>query len=178
MSCRDCVFRGIFQDMGASCDVCNLQSDLADAVKACENSAGCRHRFTVVEAKKIVIEREGGLPAIPREKTEPSEESDPQENINDAFKRVVESACKAANALASAAGVIQARARESAKAREQFERWSKNMEALKSGALGDDNSPETLLMYWQMQEQAGFPYASENVKYFEDMVAERKGKRK
>lgn len=74
MSCRGCVFRGTFQNMGASCDVCNLQSDLADAVKACENSAGCRHRFTVGEAKKIVIEREGGLPAIPREKTVKVEE--------------------------------------------------------------------------------------------------------
>lgn len=102
MSCRDCVFRGIFQDMGASCDVCNLQSDLVDAVKACENSAGCRHRFTLEEAKKIVIEREGGLPVIVREKTEPSEESNPQANINDAFARVAEAACKAANSIREA----------------------------------------------------------------------------
>lgn len=100
MSCRECVFRGIFQDMGASCDVCNLQSDLVDAVKACENSAGCRHRFTVGEAKKIVIEREGGLPVIVREKPEPSEESDPQANINDAFARVAESVRIAINSLA------------------------------------------------------------------------------
>lgn len=99
MSCRDCVFRGTFQDMGASCDVCNLQNDLIDAFKACENSAGCRHRFTLEEAKKIVIEREGGLPVIPREKTEPSEESDPQANINDAFVRIAEATCKAANSI-------------------------------------------------------------------------------
>ncbi len=50
------------------------------------------------------------------------------------------------------------------------ERWERNLEMLKSGALGDVNSPETLLRYWQMQEHAGYPNASENVKYFEDMV--------
>ena len=50
------------------------------------------------------------------------------------------------------------------------ERWEKNLEMLKSGALGDVNSPKTLLKYWQMQEYAGYPNASENVKYFVDMV--------
>ena len=50
------------------------------------------------------------------------------------------------------------------------ERWEKNLEMLKSGSLGDVNSPKTLLKYWQMQERAGYPNASENVKYFEDMV--------
>ena len=50
------------------------------------------------------------------------------------------------------------------------ERWEKNMEMLNSGALGDVNSPETLLRYWQMQAKAGYPLASENVKYFEEMV--------
>lgn len=50
------------------------------------------------------------------------------------------------------------------------ERWEKNLEMLKSGALGDAISPETLLRYWQMQERAGYPNASENVKYFENMM--------
>lgn len=50
------------------------------------------------------------------------------------------------------------------------DRWEKNLEALKSGALGDANSSKTLLRYWQMQESAGYPNASENVKYFEEMV--------
>lgn len=102
MSCGGWVFRGIFQDMGASCDVCNLQNDLADAVKACENSAGCRHRFTLEEAKKIVIEREGGHPVIPREKPEPSRDIDPQpfESLKDAFGKIAESARIALNNLA------------------------------------------------------------------------------
>ena len=43
-------------------------------------------------------------------------------------------------------------------------------EMLKSGALGDSASSKTLLRYWQMQERAGYPNASENVKYFEDMA--------
>lgn len=52
----------------------------------------------------------------------------------------------------------------------KIERWEKNLEMLKSGALGDATSPETLLRYWQMQERAGYPNASENVKYLENMV--------
>ena len=62
MNCRDCVFRGSYQDMGASCDACTLHADLYQAIKACENSESCRHRFTVEEAKKIVFEKEGHLP--------------------------------------------------------------------------------------------------------------------
>ena len=56
--------------------------------------------------------------------------------------------------------------------------WEKNLEALKSGALGDADSSETLLRYWKMQAEAGYPNASENVKYFEDMLLplRRKGK--
>ena len=62
--CSDCVFRGKFQDMGASCDVCNRYSDLTNAIEACEKSEECRHRFTTEEAKKIVIERAGSLPLL------------------------------------------------------------------------------------------------------------------
>ena len=50
------------------------------------------------------------------------------------------------------------------------ERWKKNLEMLKSGAFGDDTSPKTLLRYWKMQERAGYPNASENVKYFEEIA--------
>lgn len=102
MSCRDCVFKGIFQDMGASCDVCKFQNNFADAVKACENSANCHHRFAVTEAKKIVIEREGELPTIPQRKTEPSEESNLQKIISDGLKEAAESACKAINSFREA----------------------------------------------------------------------------
>jgi hypothetical protein len=92
--------------MGASTDVCKLQVDLVDAIKACENSADCRHRFTVGEAKKIVIEREGELPTflqkkmvIPQKKTEPSEESNPLKMFSDGIKEIAESACEALNAI-------------------------------------------------------------------------------
>lgn len=104
MSCRDCVFRGIFQDMGASCDVCNLQSDLADAIKACEDSDGCRHRFTVSEAKEIVIDREGGLPVITKEEKKEEckvcEEYDPFKTIKDSLEEVTKSALNTINSLA------------------------------------------------------------------------------
>lgn len=105
MSCRDCVFRGIFQDMGASCDVCNLQSDLGDAVKACENSADCRHRFTVGEAKKIVIDREGGLPAITKEEKKEEckvrKEDDPFKLIREALMEVGQSAVMALKTISN-----------------------------------------------------------------------------
>lgn len=55
------------------------------------------------------------------------------------------------------------------------ERWEKNLEHLMSGGFGDPLHAETLLKYWRAQESAGYPYASENVKYFEEMCGiERK----
>ena len=58
MSCRDCVFLGVFRDMGSSCDVCNLRTGLTEAIKACENSENCPHIFTLEEARRLFIERE------------------------------------------------------------------------------------------------------------------------
>ena len=49
-------------------------------------------------------------------------------------------------------------------------RWEKNMEHLKSGGFGSVDEFKTLLQYWRAQERAGYPYASESVKYFEEMV--------
>ena len=56
-------------------------------------------------------------------------------------------------------------------------RWNKNMEFLKSGGFGSMDGNEcytTLLRYWQAQEQAGYPKASENVKYFESLIGDSK----
>ena len=53
---------------------------------------------------------------------------------------------------------------------EEREWWEANLQMLRSGALGDDTLPKTLLKYWQMQESAGYPNECENVKYFEDML--------
>lgn len=50
------------------------------------------------------------------------------------------------------------------------ERWEKNMEFLHMGGFGDTSNPETLLNYWKAQASAGYPYATENVKYFEEMI--------
>ncbi len=119
MSCRDCVFKGIFQDMGASSDVCNLQSNLVDAIKACENSENCLHRFTVEEAKRIVIEREGGLPVITREETKSSEVDDPFKTISDAFMKVAESASKVLNSLRKAFVVLPTESEETEADNEQ-----------------------------------------------------------
>ncbi len=44
--------------------------------------------------------------------------------------------------------------------------WQKNLENLKSGTLGNPESPITLLRYWQCQERAHYPHARENVEYF------------
>ena len=50
------------------------------------------------------------------------------------------------------------------------ERWEKNLEHLKNGGFGDPSSAKTLLCYWEAQEEAGYPGARENVKYFEEMA--------
>lgn len=49
-------------------------------------------------------------------------------------------------------------------------RWGLNLENLKAGTFGDPEDYETLLRYWKAQEDAGYPYASENVQYFTDLV--------
>ncbi len=54
--------------------------------------------------------------------------------------------------------------------REQL--WEKNLENLRSGALGDPSKSVTLLRYWQCQERAHYPYARENVEYFRSAVRE------
>jgi hypothetical protein len=65
------------------------------------------------------------------------------------------------------------------KANEQIAEWNKNLEKLQNGVFGDvdaDNeiiSYHTMLRYWKAQERAGYPYASENVKYFEEIARGR-----
>ena len=49
--------------------------------------------------------------------------------------------------------------------------WLRNLTSLKMGEFGiDTKSPKTLLAYWKAQAEAGYPFAKENVRYFEDMV--------
>lgn len=48
--------------------------------------------------------------------------------------------------------------------------WQKNLENLRAGTLGDPTSPVTLLRYWRSQEQARYPFARENVEYFEELA--------
>lgn len=56
------------------------------------------------------------------------------------------------------------------KTNEKHRKWNKNLIMLSSGGFGDINSPETLLAYWKAQAEAGYPFAEENVRYFEEMV--------
>jgi hypothetical protein len=53
--------------------------------------------------------------------------------------------------------------------------WQENLKMLQDGVLGDVNSPKTLLRYWKLQAEAGYPLAKENVRYFEDMVRKESG---
>ncbi len=48
--------------------------------------------------------------------------------------------------------------------------WEINLTNLERGTLGDKESPATLMRYWQLQDKAHFPYARENVEYFQDMI--------
>ncbi len=52
--------------------------------------------------------------------------------------------------------------------------WARNLQNLTSGTLGDATMPETLLRYWQCQEQAHYPGARENVEYFTERLRKEK----
>ena len=52
--------------------------------------------------------------------------------------------------------------------------WEINLTNLQRGTLGDPTSPITLLRYWQLQDKANFPYARENVEYFQDVLRNNK----
>jgi hypothetical protein len=52
--------------------------------------------------------------------------------------------------------------------------WEKNLKNLESGTLGNPEAPETLLRYWQAQERAHYPYARENVEYFNSILNKNK----
>jgi hypothetical protein len=51
--------------------------------------------------------------------------------------------------------------------------WAVNLDSLTAGAFGNPLDSETLLRYWRAQKAAGYPYASENVRYFEEQVEKR-----
>ncbi len=49
--------------------------------------------------------------------------------------------------------------------------WEINLTNLERGTLGDKTSHTTLMRYWQLQDKAHFPYARENVEYFQDLIS-------
>ena len=53
--------------------------------------------------------------------------------------------------------------------------WEINLQNLERGTLGDKESPTTLMRYWQLQDKAHFPYARENVEYFQDIINRESG---
>lgn len=48
--------------------------------------------------------------------------------------------------------------------------WEINLNNLERGTLGDKEDPTTLMRYWQLQDKAHFPYARENVEYFQELI--------
>ena len=53
--------------------------------------------------------------------------------------------------------------------------WEINLTNLERGTLGDKTNPTTLMRYWQLQDKAHFPYARENVEYFQNMITSDAG---
>lgn len=49
--------------------------------------------------------------------------------------------------------------------------WNLNLQNLQAGVYGNPAEVSTILRYWQMQEQAHYPYARQNVEYFEALIA-------
>ena len=52
--------------------------------------------------------------------------------------------------------------------------WEINLANLERGTLGDKTKAATLMRYWQLQDKAHFPYARENIEYFQDMINREK----
>lgn len=50
--------------------------------------------------------------------------------------------------------------------------WAINLDGLSAGAFGDPHDPETMARYWRAQAEAGYPYASENARYYEEKMKE------
>lgn len=48
--------------------------------------------------------------------------------------------------------------------------WESNLQNLEHGTLGKKDEPAALLRYWQLQDKAHYPYARENVEYFQDIL--------
>ena len=53
--------------------------------------------------------------------------------------------------------------------------FDRNFKKLTSGEFGNPEKFETMVAYWKAQAEAGYPYAEENVRYFEDMVRKESG---
>lgn len=51
------------------------------------------------------------------------------------------------------------------------ENWRRNLENLLAGTYGNPQDPATMLIYWQQQEKAHYPNATENVEYFRRLVS-------
>jgi hypothetical protein len=56
------------------------------------------------------------------------------------------------------------------RAESKGEVFDRNFEKLTSGEFGNPKKFETMVAYWKAQDEAGYPLADENVRYFEDMV--------
>ena len=58
--------------------------------------------------------------------------------------------------------------------------WKENLERFKRGGfgsarvIGDADYEQMLLAYWRAQEEAGYPGALSNVKYFENIIENKK----
>ena len=55
--------------------------------------------------------------------------------------------------------------------------WEFNLYNFKDGLFGDPKDPWTILRYWKAQEAVDYPGASDNVKYFTDIVEKRQQSR-
>lgn len=57
------------------------------------------------------------------------------------------------------------------------EAWAKNLERLHARAFGEISDEattnQTMLNYWTAQARAGYPGASENVKYYESLISSK-----
>ena len=51
--CRGCLFRGVYQDMGASTPICNRENDLVAAFKANNKDGQCKWYITLGQVREL-----------------------------------------------------------------------------------------------------------------------------
>lgn len=57
--------------------------------------------------------------------------------------------------------------------RDRASMWQMTLQNMQAGVFGNPADPRTMLMYWRMMERLHYPFASDNVEYWREMVQQQ-----